>query len=340
MIDNYRFALGLVLGVGLALGLWLILVAGQVGNPHPDNLWVEQAYEKKLLAAGRFADSPRILIVAGSAAMFGVDSTALADAWGKPVINLGVNAGIGPYFLIDYAEPLVNKGDVVIAPLEYPLYSYAGEVNQVFLGFLLSHPTIIRQLPPLTWLKVLWMAPLKRVIEGYRGIPQGFQVAGLYGPHNLDQLGDQVNSELTLRDTTLHVNAVAKEAEEYGRHFTPDGIGWQLWLNFASVLRERGACVIFVPPPMMFKKEYAEREEDRWLYRELPEFARQTGLNYLGDPREFLYPQDWFFDTNYHLVAQKRKVYTAALISLIGDNPTSRCASLAAAGSMLEVGSP
>ena len=325
MGDNHRFTLGLALGAGLIVGLWLMLVAGQAGRPHPDNLWVEQAYEKKLLAAGRVEQSPRILIVAGSAAMFGVDSTAMADAWAKPVINLGVNAGIGPYFLIDYAQPVVNKGDLVIAPLEYPLYSYSGEVNQVFLSFLWSHPATISQLPPLTLVKALWITPLKRVMQGYQGIAKDFRVAGLYGPNNLDQFGDQVNSELARRDSDLHRNAVDKAAEEYGRHFTADAIGWQLWADFANSLRERGACVIFVPPPMLFKNEYAEREEDRRFYRELPEFARQAGLNYLGEPQEFLYPADWFFDTNYHLVAEQRKVYTAALISLLGDDPVRRC---------------
>ena len=326
MNDNNRFALGLVLGVGLTSCLWLALLAGQLGRPHADNLWVEQAYEKKIQAARRAGASPKILIVAGSGAMFGVDSRALADARGMPAINLSVNAGIGPYYIIDYAQPLVKRGDIVIVPLEYPLYSFNGEINHVFLSFLLSHPHIAPELPPLSLINAVWTAPFKRVLEGYLGVPGDFEVAGLYGAHNLDANGDQINSELALRDSALHRGAVEKKAEEYGAAFTADAIGWGLWRDFAQTLQARGACVIFVPPPMMFKPEYAEREEERKLYRDLPAYARRNGLNYFGDPRDFLYPRDWFFDTNYHLVAEKRQVYTTALLALLGDNPRTKCA--------------
>jgi len=326
MSENKRFALGLGLGLALAAGLWLALVVGQLGKPHADNVWVEQAYEKKIQAASRAGASPRILIVAGSAAMFGVDSGALSEAWGMPATNLAVNAGIGPHFIIDYAQPLVEAGDIVLAPLEYPLYTYNGEVNHVLLSFLLSHPHMVPRLPVVALGKAMWSAPLKRVLEGYMGIPEDFRVAGLYGPHNLDANGDQINSELARRDSSLHRAAVAKKAEEYGADFTAEASGWQLWRNFARTLQDRGACVIFVPPPMMFKPEYAGRERERRLYRDLPATARQYGLHYLGDPREFLYPQDWFFDTNYHLVAEKRAVYTRALLALVGGNPLNKCA--------------
>jgi hypothetical protein len=77
---------------------------------------------------------------------------------------------------------------------------------------------------------------------------------------------------------------------------------------------------------MMFKPEYVERDQERKLYRDLPAYARRNGLNYFGDPRNFLYPRDWFFDTNYHLVAEKRQVYTTALLALLGDNPRNECA--------------
>jgi hypothetical protein len=157
------------------------------------------------------------------------------------------------------------------------------------------------------------------------GVAEDFRIAGLYGPHRLDANGDQTHSELALRDPALHQAAIKQEAEEYGAGLTDDALGWQLWREFAETLQGRGACVIFVPPPMMFKLEYVERDQESRFYRELPASARRNGLYYLGDPREFLYSPDWFFDTNYHLVAQKREFYTRALINLIGDHPLARC---------------
>ena len=89
------FLRGALLGLALVGGLWLLMLAGQLGSPVPGTHWVEKAYEYKLAQANTI-QQPKVLVVAGSAAMFGVDSTAVAEALGRPVVNLGVNAGILP----------------------------------------------------------------------------------------------------------------------------------------------------------------------------------------------------------------------------------------------------
>jgi hypothetical protein len=324
--DNRQFGLGLLAAVALALASWVLLLAGQLGRPHPDNLWVEQAYKLKVGAARQRQQSPRILVVAGSGAMFGIDSAQLAAAWGMPAINLGVNAGIGPYFLIDHALPLLGPGDIIIAPLEYPLYTFDGDIGYVFLSYLWSHPAILPQLPLLSVAQAVWTTPLKRVLEAYPGGSSGAPVRGLYGPPNLDANGDQLNSQLAQRNDELHAAAVAAPAEQYGAQARPGALGWGLWRAFAAAAAERGACVIFVPPPLMAKPEYHELQAERRFYRDLPDVAAAEGINYLGDPRDFLYPPEWFFDTNYHLVAEQRRHYTWALVELIGLNPGAHCA--------------
>jgi hypothetical protein len=95
--DTQRFLTALALGLMLWLAGWLVLIAGQLGQAHPDNVWVEEAYALKLAAAERLRGTEKVLLVGGSATMFGVDSAQLAEHLGKPVVNLGVNAGLGTY---------------------------------------------------------------------------------------------------------------------------------------------------------------------------------------------------------------------------------------------------
>lgn len=315
MRRSRRFFLGVLLGC-LGFGIvWVALVAGQLGRPFVNNLWVEGAYAKKLARAASLPE-PKLVVVAGSGAMFGIDSPQLEQAFGRPVVNLGVNAGIlSPYLLI-YARQAVKPGDWVLLPLEYPLYHDRFEVNQVYLEYWLSHP-VIYGLNPWRLVKLLAVTPLERVVQGYRGVPKGFQVAGLYGAQHLDERGDQTLSRREARSPDLFAGAVHSPVQHYGAQATTLNGSWKLWQAFARDVEKAGGCAVFVPPAMLDRQAYHADPVERAFYEGLPAEARAHGLNYLGRPLDFLYPADDFFDTNYHLTAEARQRHTARLIALL-----------------------
>jgi hypothetical protein len=305
-----RLVGGLLAGAFLACLAWVVLVAGQLGRPHPNNLWVEQSYAFKVARAEALAGQPRVLVIAGSSALFGIDSPLLGKLLGRPAVNLGVNAGIGAPYVIAHTRHLVRPGDLVLLPLEYGLYNYDGDLNQVFLDYVLSHPEVMADAPWSFWLNVLWSAPLERVWQGYRGVPDGFAVEGLYGAHNLDIHGDQLNAGLAQRTPALHAGALNSPAERHGARFRPDSKGWVLWAEFTRELSERGACVLFLPPPILERPSYHSDPIERRFYADLAAHARLSGLTFFGNPTDFFYPADWFFDTNYHLASEYRAVHT------------------------------
>lgn len=311
-----QFLAGLLLGALLIALAWAALVAGQLGQPHPHNQWVEQSYEVKAARADALGETPRVLVVAGSNALFGMDTPLLSELLHRPAVNLGVNAGIGVPYLIAHSRDLVRAGDLVLLPLEYSLYLYHRDLNQVFLDYLLSHPDELADEPWHFWLRVLWYTPLQRVWQGYQGLPEGFRPSGLYGPDNLDEHGDQRHAALADRTPELYEGALHSRPERHGALFRPDGVGWQLWREFAQTLTARGACVVFLPPAMLDRPEYHDDPVERRFYTELPGHARRMGMRFMGDPRDFLYPPEWFFDTNYHLAEEYRAVHTRALAAL------------------------
>ncbi|MFK3973970.1 hypothetical protein ACI2KS_24960 [Pseudomonas sp. NPDC087358] len=311
-----RFALGLLLGLGSVVGLWLLLLAGQAGRPVPTTQWIEKAYAHKLALADAIKQ-PKLVVVAGSAAMFGIDSAMLEQAVGRPVVNLGVNAGVLSPYIQHYARQVIKPGDWVLLPVEYPMFHGRWSINYPFLDFWWEHPGFRHMDVNVAQLsQVLWLTPLSRVLSGYRGLPPGFVVSGLYGPQNLDQRGDQVHSEASQQQVWMRGLVEQSAVETYGAQAHGWDANWASWKALADEVSTAGGCALFVPPPMLDRPAYHHGRELRY-YQALPEQARMHGLNYVGSPLQTMYPIDRFFDTNYHLNAESRHLYMQQLVEWV-----------------------
>jgi hypothetical protein len=67
---------------------------------------------------------------------------------------------------------------------------------------------------------------------------------------------------------------------------------------------------------MLDRDEYHADPVESRLYHHFPDIVRDAGLPYAGQPYDFMYPVSWFFDTNYHLVAERKSHYTQAVADL------------------------
>jgi len=310
-----RFFQGLAASVVLIGGLWLLLLAGQLGRPVPVNQWIEQAYAYKLSLA-KAVDQPRLLVVAGSAAMFGVDSKALAAELGRPVVNLGVNAGILSPYIQRYAREAIKPGDWVLLPVEYPLFSGRYSISQPLVDYWWAHPGFRSlDLNLVQIAQLVWHTPVYRMIQGYQGLPAVSPAKGLYGPHNLDANGDQINSDASQQEIWMKQLVEQSTVERYGEQAHGWDANWASWKALADEIKAAGGCAIFVPPPLLDRPAYHHGKEKRF-YASFADQARSQGLDYVGSAVDTLYPMERFFDTNYHLNAASRQVYTRYLIDV------------------------
>ena len=186
-----KFIAAFLLGAMAVVLSWMALIAGQLGNAHPDNVWVKEAYALKFAAAEKLRGQRKVLAVGGSATMFGVDSQQLALGLGLPVVNLGVNAGIGSYEVPAQVDRWIEPGDVVVMPLEYRLLLWDGVPSYVTLSWALEHPEALARWQLKTAFWGLLTLPLERVMQGYLGLDLLSLPKGPYGAHKLNALGDQ-----------------------------------------------------------------------------------------------------------------------------------------------------
>lgn len=318
------FLKGIAAGVVSLMLCWTVFWAGQLGNAHPNNAWIEEsiAYKQQLVQS---QPSPKILVVAGSAAMFGVNSRYLEETFFRPAINLGVNAGISLPAILHSAEPFIEAGDLVLLPLEYPLYNQEEAVSSSLIHWANSHPETFLQLPLKRAFEVFVKTSFTRILEGYRGMPEGFTISGDYGVHNLDDRGDQLGTSLAMREQR-HVDFLnSLPAETYGEALRQGRYDWSRLQDFRDRLLAKGACPVFMPPPLLFKRSYVESLTEVHFYETLPHQVSQAGLFWVGRPIDAMRDADDFFDTNFHLVGEARSAYTQQVIGWLGDQPIHRC---------------
>ncbi|WP_252107290.1 MULTISPECIES: hypothetical protein [unclassified Halomonas] len=321
-----RFLAGVLAGGLTILCLWLVFWAGQLGRPHPNNAWIEQAISYKQTIA-KALDSPKIVVVAGSSAMFGIESEALEAAYRRPVVNLGVNAGISLPAILASAEPIIQSGDLVLLPLEYPLYNQDEPISSSLIHWANSHPETFIQLPLKRALGVIAKTSLTRILEGYRGMPEGFTVSGDYGPHNLDSHGDQIHTARSLREARHWDFLTSLPPETYGEAARQGHFAEAPLSAFRDRLLSKGACPIFMPPPLLYQSVYTESPIEARFYASLANRVKAAGLLWIGSPIDVMYEADDFFDTNFHLVDEARHRYTRQLITWLGEQPMTQCQS-------------
>ncbi|WP_394779230.1 hypothetical protein [Undibacterium sp.] len=304
---------------------WVLGVKQQLDAPTQSSRWVYDAYQHKIAAANA-VKGPRVLVVAGSNAMFGIDSAQLESYWNRPVINLGVNAGLGLPYILNLSRRVARPGDVILMPLEYALYLDSGEANSQIIDYVigrdmdywrsLSYPERLRF--------AAGMAP-ERWIQGLRHLPEHAVTSGTYGAHHLDARGDQTHSSAAER-TPADVAAVeATKPWSYGARAAAETGGWGLIADYARWAKANHICLVAAPTVLLHYSKYDTDPIEHAFYEALPEKISAAGIPYIGKPKDFMYPPSWFFDTDHHLQDWARKIHTAHLIKLLNPDPRSYC---------------
>ena len=324
-----KFWMGCGVSIVLLSVTWLIGIKHQLGYGTPSSRWVFDAYQHKIAAANALI-GPRTLVVAGSNAMFGIDSAQLSNYWQRPAINLSVNAGLGLPYILHLSTTVARRGDIILLPMEYALYLDNGVANSQIIDYVIARD-------PLYWHGlhlsekidlVNGMAP-ERWFEGLRKIEDKPVTSGTYGAHHLNSVGDQTHSRGEDRQAAdiaaVALAATPAKAWHYGMRASKESGGWQLLATYATWAREQGICLVAVPTVLLHHASYENDAIEQDFYATLPQRMQSLGINYVGKPRDFMYQADWFFDTDHHLQDWARQRHTASLIALLNKDPASYC---------------
>ncbi len=84
--------------------------------------WIREMMTIKRVLATPYVGQKKIIVAAGSNALFSIDTNMIAKALGRPALNFGLTAGLPLTSILQEVDRIAEKGDIVVLPLEPDYY--------------------------------------------------------------------------------------------------------------------------------------------------------------------------------------------------------------------------
>ena len=291
------------------------------------------------------AEGEKIVIIGGSSVAFGYDSQTLSDLFGRPVINFGLYAALGTKLMLDLSEDAIGEGDVVLLAPELDAETLSLCFNGgATLRALDEKPAMIGKIKRDNY-SALWGALWSVTGEKLRYLKNGApDPDSVYNSRNFNAAGDLVykrdaNVMNGYYDPTTPI--IPDESI-----VSPDFLDY---LNaYIDRVRKKGATVYYAFCPMnaMALTAHNENGEESPLALDALEtevgetaisitgvslsahavarcdrfesfLSRNLHCKILGHMTDFVYPPNYFFDTNFHLNETGVEWHTAGVGNLL-----------------------
>lgn len=312
----------------ITLCVFLLLVVAyfglfryQLGSAMSSEWWVKSVYDYKMHAAKQSA-SPKLIVLGGSNAMFGIDSQVLQNKLDMPVINLSIHAGLDPHFLTTQLRNTVGKGDVVVMPLEYEFYSPSDEYSGWFVSNMMAwgNDIYIDRLPVSEYLSFLKAVSVSDVWKGVLSVgspskliptEQVIQEVSRRNARGKARYEGYSHKSLTLQgdmlpDTRPHkrvLNIVDKEGDPYLKPLSE--ISPRLLESLAEVrtmLDAHGAQLIITWPVSVRNPAYdLSTPRDQKRVESFAALLEKNQIDIQCEPALFNFHFALFHDNRYHL---------------------------------------
>src|SRR4051812_10915372 len=164
---------GFFFGIGGSLlgllTLYFGLIYLQLGVPTRASIWAYQINQRKLQRAASI-QRPKLLLVGGSATLFGVQAEMIESRLNYPTVNLGTHAGLGSAYMLHLVRRAARPGDTVVLAFEYNTFGH-GVVRRdaVYVDYLFARdPAYFRALPWPSKFQVAMLMTVPRLRKGVR----------------------------------------------------------------------------------------------------------------------------------------------------------------------------
>lgn len=259
--------------------------------------------------------SPKMVIIAGSSSVGGINAEMISKATGLPTLNMGLFAALGPQILLNEAKQTLKPGDTAMLALEYNAYTYDGPTAPAVDFILGCDRALFASLPLGEKARYVFGLDLKRVIDVLRSR----QIHGsgaedrMQRPEALSPYGDR---RLEPRFFPPLAPAEQQRMALYQQTpilLNPDVAGVGAIRDFVSWAKANRITVLATWPNTIYFPSY---ESDPGFAR-IAAFYASLGVPMIGDPSISWLPREFFYDTQYHLNIEGILLRTDRLIQAL-----------------------
>jgi hypothetical protein len=312
----------IVAGVLLAAtSLTLVLSYAQLGTYTPASFSLCQGVDARLASARQILD-PKLVLIGGSGVRRGVNAAMVAEALQVPVLNFGMQAGLGPAIILYEAKKILRPGDTALLLFEFNSFTYDQPTTiaidylygcrpDYFSGLgLAEEMTILFNIDPLRVLKSVTFKPPKNRCPNCTGDEDAAPAHGPIG------VGD-----LPLEDEPLSRDRAARMAlyQPISVSVNRQGAGPRAIAEFMMWARANHVTVIASWPNTIDFPAY----EGSAGFKEIADFYASLEAPMIGEPEIALMPLRYFYDTQYHLNAEGIAIRSRRLAEALREHMAS-----------------
>ena len=294
-----RFLLAISITFFICSLLWIAIVFYQMNVPRSTLHWLALAFEKKENYAA-IIRQPKIVFVSGSNALYGYNSEELENYWQKPVVNAAVTIGFGFNYLLERSKRSLSPGDIAILPLEYSLYQEEKDLGKYFVNFIIAYDT-----------DYFFALPFQDQATIFLKMEPTWAFYSIFARHfeedefknfkfdNINERGDLTKNHIdnltkVKRDVVVSLKADQYQTAELSEYFKKEITDYINWAASEDI------CLIVVPPSYLYFKEYEAETFTKFLVN-IEAFYQQQGVAFIGEPRSYMYQNEYFSNSQYHL---------------------------------------
>ena len=311
-----RFILGLVVGLVLAIGVFVALLYTQLKIPTYSSEWAHVVIQKKAALAAA-TPGPRLLLFGGSGTTFGLSAEEIEKQTGVRALNMGTHAGLGIEHILFWARKVARPGDTVLLVPEYELYLSQGGYEPRDDYVLAYDAEFFHQMSLWDKIAMATRIPFKRIQKGYHNKHHPESPPRPHPPYTegasyIDSYGDETGN-LAVHRANNGPN-MDLEAQILLNGLTSDhGRGFDFIRDFVLWARAHQIKVLATFPNIMHHPEYDSAKADSAIAK-ITGFYGSLGVPVVGTAREAMLPRDEFFDTYYHLTRESALIRTDRLV--------------------------
>jgi hypothetical protein len=316
----WRFIVGLVLGVAIAIAVFIGAIYSELGVPTASSQWIHDITQRQIQLANRVT-GPRLLIVAGSGGLFGINAAEIQRVTGYPTFNLSTHAGLLIDYRLDRLKQVARPGDIILFAWEYEQYERLYNPDTL-ADYIIAHdPAYFRQMPLTDKIALATRLPLTRLQKGWRNRfrPEHVRKPTFpYSPYTpitpgidcLDDNGDEVfNTDQRRKAGDLEVSGVLLNYFPW----TPE-VTYRRLTSFIDWARGNHITVLATFPNIFWMPGYDLPPSVR-VVDDLTHYYQSHGVPVIGTAQEaMLRPRADFLDTYYHLTHEAAVRRTDRLI--------------------------
>lgn len=323
MRTSRYFLPSVLAGFLLAFVVYFGLIYWQLGAATPNTYWCFDMHRRKLATAESIS-GPKLLIVGGSGALFGIKARHIQEKTGIPTVNLGTHAALGSDYILRLAERVAKPRDTVLLVMEYEAYTQGYDnlsrwADSIYVEFLMSRDTdYFRSLPLKEQLQLSMILPLRglgtRLSAKWVPLPnegrQIFSRYSVYDAKNVDDLGDLCGHTVDKRPNGLRKLSTCNVL---AHGISSDASGFKDIVRFCKWAKQHQVRVLATFPNVAHMPAY-DRPKCAQVIQMLCEFYAEHDIPIVGTAQENMLPADDFFDTYYHLTEEAAVARTDRLI--------------------------